>query len=231
MKIYHGTNIEFGAIDLDLCPPDRDFGQGFYCTNIKKHAERRAEGKTYKEGGKITVLEYDFDLNEIKNLNPDLKIKYFEDVSAEWAQFVMYNRLRKENEPKHDYDIVEGPVADDKMFRQFQLFANNQIRLKEFVGSLKFPAEDTHQIVFCTEKAISALLDYNLPARYKIEKQISELSLALMQDLDISEIDAMRLVYSSKTFGKLADETTEFYKKSWQEIYDLLKQELSINSM
>jgi len=55
MKIYHGTNLQFGAIDLDLCPPDRDFGQGFYCTNIQKHAQRRAEEKTFKEGGKITI--------------------------------------------------------------------------------------------------------------------------------------------------------------------------------
>jgi len=227
MKIYHGTNIEFGAIDLDLCPPDRDFGQGFYCTNIKKHAQKRAQEKTYKEGGKITVLEYDLDLEKIRTLNPDLKIKRFEYVSAEWAQFVMFNRLRKEDEPKHDYDIVEGPVADDKMFRQFQLFANNQIRLKEFVGRLKFPAEDTHQIVFCTEKAINALLEYNLPARYKIEKLISELSLALMQDFNITDIEAMKLVYHSEIFQKLSDETIEFYQKTWQDIYELLKQELN----
>ena len=100
MKIYHGTNIEFGAIDLDRCPPDRDFGQGFYCTNIKKHAQRRAEEKTYKEGGKIAVLEYDFDLEKIIALNPDLKVVRFDNVSVEWAQFVMFNRLRKEDEPK-----------------------------------------------------------------------------------------------------------------------------------
>ncbi|GHV28112.1 hypothetical protein FACS1894176_10490 [Bacteroidia bacterium] len=36
MKIYHGTNIEFGAIDLNLCPPDRDFGQVFIVPISKK---------------------------------------------------------------------------------------------------------------------------------------------------------------------------------------------------
>ena len=228
MKIYHGTNLEFGAIDLDLCPPDRDFGQGFYCTNIKKHAQRRAEDKTYKEGGKITVLEYDFNFDKITTLNPNLKIMRFENISAEWAQFVMFNRLRKEDEPKHDYDIVEGPVADDKMFRQFQLYANNQIRLKELVGRLKFPAEETHQIVFCTEEAINALLDYNIPVRYKIEKQIAELSFALMQNLSISEIEAMKLVYHSEVFQKFSDEGTGLYEQSWTEIYNLLLKELKL---
>jgi len=227
MEIYHGTNIEFWGIDLDLCPPDRDFGQGFYCTNIKKHAQIRAEEKTYKEGGKITVLKYNFDLEEIKALNPNLKIKQFEGISVEWAQFVMFNRLRKENETPHNYDIVEGPVADDKMFRQFQFFAENKIKPKEFAGRLKFPKETTHQIAFCTEQALNALLDYNIPARHKIEELISELSVMLMQDRGVTEIEAMEIVYHSAVFEKLTDYSNALYRKTWQEIYELLKQELN----
>ncbi|GHT44100.1 hypothetical protein AGMMS49965_19160 [Bacteroidia bacterium] len=46
MKLYHGTNLKFlKGVDLDKCPPDRDFGQGFYLTNIHKHAEERAQAK------------------------------------------------------------------------------------------------------------------------------------------------------------------------------------------
>ena len=48
----------------------------------------------------------------------------------------------------------------------------------------------------------------------------------LMLDLDIDEEQATDLFFSSKTFGKLADESTEFYKKAWSEIYELVKQEL-----
>jgi len=32
--------------------------------------------------------------------------------------------------------------------------------------------------------------------------------------------------YTSNTYTQLADETTEFYKKDWTEIYELLKHEL-----
>jgi len=32
--------------------------------------------------------------------------------------------------------------------------------------------------------------------------------------------------YTSNTYTQLADESTEFYLKSWQEIYELLKQKI-----
>ena len=221
MEIYHGTNIEFGAIDLDLCPPNRDFGQGFYCTNIRKHALERAEDKVDREGGKIIILEYIFDFDKVVKSNPNLKIKRFDNGCAEWAQFVMFNRLRKEGEPQHEYDIVEGPVANDKMFRQFQQYADNRIKLNEFVRRIKF-REPTHQIAFCTEESLDVLLDYNEPPRYKIENIIAELSVKLMQDRNISKIDAMTIVYNSDVFVQLADENTGLYLKSWQEIYERL---------
>jgi len=223
MKLYHGTNIEFGSIDLGLCPPNRDFGQAFYTTVIKEHAVRRAQEIVRKsKAGKVTILEYEFDFDGIIKINPKLKIKRFDNVCAEWAQFVMFNRLRKEGDPQHEYDIVEGPVADDKMFRQFQLYADNRIKLNEFVNRLKF-RETTHQIAFCTEESLDALLDYNEPPRYRIENIIAALSVKLMQDRKVSKIDAMTIVYNSDIFTQLSDENTGLYLKSWEEIYELLK--------
>ncbi|MDR2970757.1 MAG: DUF3990 domain-containing protein [Bacteroidales bacterium] len=227
MKIYHGTNIEFGAIDLSFCPPNRDFGQGFYTTSIEAHAIRRAQEMVRKlKKGTVTILEYNFDFDEITKTNPNLKIKRFENVCAEWAQFVMFNRLRKENEPQHEYDIVEGPVANDKMFRQFQLYANNKIKMNEFIRRIKF-REATHQIAFCTETSLDALLDYNEPPRYKIEALVAELTVKLMQDRNISKIDAMTIIYHSDVFAKISDEKTSLYLKPWQEIYEILKMESS----
>ena len=83
--------------------------------------------------------------------------------------------------------------------------------------------EATHQIAFCTEESLDALLAYNEPPRYKIENIIAELSVKLMQDRNISKIDAMTIVYNSDIFTQLADENTGLYLKSWQEIYELLQ--------
>lgn len=221
MKIYHGTNFKFGAIDLDLCPPDRDFGRGFYTTSIRKHAERRAQSVIRRtKTGEVSILEYDFDFDEVASLYPDLKIKRFSTICDEWAQFVMFNRLRKDTEMPHKFDIVEGPVANDKMFRQFQLYATNRIKLKEFVGRLQY-VEPTHQIAFCSEQAIDALLNYNEPVRFKIEALVTDLTIALMQNHNLSKIDAMSLIYNSEFFTQLSDERSHLYRKSWQELYQM----------
>jgi hypothetical protein len=225
MKLYHGTNIDFGGIDLAKCPPDRDFGQAFYTTNIKTHAERRAQEAVRKFKGIVTVMEFDFDFEKIMTTNPTLRIKRFAGVSEEWARFVMFNRLRKENAPAHEYDIVEGPVANDRMFRQFQLFSTHRIQLNEFIKNLTF-RENTHQIAFCSELAIDALLDYNEPPRYKVEYLVSELSVVLMKDRDITEIEAMKIIYNSGVFSQLSDYTTYLYRKTWQDIYEILQREL-----
>ncbi|MDR3267475.1 MAG: DUF3990 domain-containing protein [Tannerella sp.] len=226
MKLYHGTNLEFGCIDLAKCPPARDFGQAFYTTNIKAHAERRAQETVRRFKGVVNVMEFDFDFEEIISANPTLRVKRFANVSEEWARFVMYNRLRKENDPKHEYDIVEGPVANDKMFRQFQRFITNRIKLSKFIDSLTFHKEETHQIAFCSEQAIDLLLDYNDPPRYRVEALVSDLSVALMKDRDISKLEAMSIVYNSAIFTRISDYETGLSRKSWQEIYEILQGEI-----
>ena len=39
MILYHGSNIAISEIDLTLCKPYKDFGKGFYLTDIKSQAE------------------------------------------------------------------------------------------------------------------------------------------------------------------------------------------------
>ncbi len=39
MKLYHGTNIDFTQIDLRKTKPNKDFGRGFYLTDIYKQAK------------------------------------------------------------------------------------------------------------------------------------------------------------------------------------------------
>ena len=35
MKLYHGTNVDFDVIDLTKSNKYKDFGQGFYLTDIR----------------------------------------------------------------------------------------------------------------------------------------------------------------------------------------------------
>ncbi len=42
MILYHGSNVAIQEIDLDRCRPYKDFGKGFYLTDIKDQAQRMA---------------------------------------------------------------------------------------------------------------------------------------------------------------------------------------------
>ena len=38
MRLYHGTNVDFSLIDLTKSNKYKDFGQGFYLTDIRSQA-------------------------------------------------------------------------------------------------------------------------------------------------------------------------------------------------
>ena len=39
MRLYHGSNIAIDNINLAMCRPYKDFGQGFQLTDIEEQAE------------------------------------------------------------------------------------------------------------------------------------------------------------------------------------------------
>ena len=58
MKLYHGSNIEIDEINLSLCKPFKDFGQGFYLTTLKKQAESMARRTQLIRGGDRVVTSF-----------------------------------------------------------------------------------------------------------------------------------------------------------------------------
>ena len=104
-------------------------------------------------GGKVVVLEYDFD--EALLDSGALRVKRFDDYTEEWAKFILSNR--NGNEYVHDYDIVVGPIANDRVGRQLWRFRNHDIDMKTLVKNLKYMKGVTIQYFFGTEQAIKHL--------------------------------------------------------------------------
>lgn len=90
MKLYHGSNTDIKVVDFGKCRPYKDFGRGFYLTDILHQAERMAAKTTRIYQGSPTVSVFEFDLEEAKRAG--LKIKEFKEPDREWALFVMRNR-------------------------------------------------------------------------------------------------------------------------------------------
>ena len=118
MKIYHGSYTKTEVIDLDKAKPYKDFGAGFYATKFPNQAKIWAEwigGKTKKTG---FVTEFEF--NEYAYRNENIKVLKFDTYNSEWFEFVIQNRQSGAN--THGYDIVEGPIADDRIQTRIHVF-------------------------------------------------------------------------------------------------------------
>lgn len=142
MGLYHGSNVEVQKPKILTNGFYKDFGYGFYCTHMQKQAERWA---LTKRGNHIVNI---YDYNEDNSLN----ILKFSEMTEEWLNFIVDCRSGK----NHSYDIVEGPMADDTIWDYIEDFIRGNITREAFWVLVKFKYP-THQIVFCTEKALKTL--------------------------------------------------------------------------
>ncbi|MDL2299169.1 DUF3990 domain-containing protein [Bacteroides sp. OttesenSCG-928-E20] len=154
MILYHGSNTKIENIDLNKCFPYKDFGKGFYLTDIEDQALKMAERIAKMRGGNPVVNRYNFD--ECYLANNTLNVKVFNEPSEEWASFVMANRNKKAIHPIHTYDIVVGPVANDTMATQFRIFEDGFISIKELTQRLRYK-DFTKQLFFATDRALKLL--------------------------------------------------------------------------
>ena len=142
ITIYHGSNVVVNNPQIIVSGFYKDFGFGFYCTNIEKQAKKWALAKR----GNSIVSVFDYQPAE------DLKILSFPVMTDEWLDFVVACRRGT----KHDYDIVEGPMADDQIWDYVEDFMEGNITREAFwvLAKFKYP---THQIVFCTQKSLESI--------------------------------------------------------------------------
>lgn len=224
MKVYHGSFTKIETIDLTQCRPFKDFGRGFYVTKFKEQAEFWAgkKGRNHKSNGVVTEFEfitYAFENKKLKSLR-------FVDYTEEWFDFIVLNR--KSEILAHDYDIVEGPVADDKIQRRIDDYLNGEISRETFLEEIKWH-EETHQICFCTVFSLQFLEQIGSGKLVSKFSHISEpIVEKLIVDFGIDELTATDKLFTSKTFSQVTDILTELYLKPWEEIYKLLLDELNI---
>ena len=86
-----------------------------------------------------------------------------------------------------------------------------------------FHGSYTDQICFCTVNSLRMLKKINHKPIIKIEDIGEQIVEKLVIDFNFDEETAVDKFFSSDTFTTLADTSTQLYKKSWQEIYEMLK--------
>lgn len=159
MILYHGSNTEIKHIDLNMCRPYKDFGQGFYLTTIKGQAVKMAKRVSRIYGGIPIISVYEYNESDLKGL----QIRGFDNPTEEWAKFVLNNRNKKYKdfsslECNHDnkYDIVIGPIANDDLVLLFRQFSSGLIDIEILIKEMKYK-KLTNQYSFHSNEAISTL--------------------------------------------------------------------------
>lgn len=156
IRPHHGSNVGIDAIDLSLSKKGKDFGQGFYLNPSYKQALEMAEFKVDIFGVGIPLVS-SFDFDEDAAREAGLSIKVFDDYSKEWAQFVVDNRNNNSDYPIHDFDIVIGPIADDKVGFQIRKYIENEISIDKLIERIKYYGDKSTQYFFGTEKSLNYL--------------------------------------------------------------------------
>jgi len=225
MKVYHGSYIKIEKIELTKCLPQKDFGQGFYVTKFRHHAENWAKviGKKHNTKGFVT----EFDYTESPFAQSICKIKHFDDYNEEWLDFVVANRQNEEKKTTHHFDIVEGPVADDKVQNRIRDYTSGIISKQDFLKELIYH-EKTHQICFCTKVSLQLLKNTDKMRVSKFAHISEPIVENLVTDFNLDEKTAADKLFSSDTFSKLADTSNLLCEKDWTETYNLLLNELKL---
>ena len=140
--IYHGGKEIIRFPEIRTVKYNKDFYFGFYCTYFKEQAERWAT-----RYGRIGVVN-EYSYTPLQNL----RTLVFTSMTEEWLDFIVSCRSGK----AHDYDIVEGPMADDTIFNYVQGFIDGENSRAAFWELAKFK-RPTHQISFHTARALATL--------------------------------------------------------------------------
>ena len=150
MLVYHSSDCCFSSPDVEHSREALDFGKGFYVTGLKEQAEKYA-GRFLKIGkdAYIHIFEYIPDT--------DLKIKTFKSYDEEWLDFVC--SCRKGSDVYKEYDIIEGGVANDKVYQTVDLYLTGIYNKEQALQNLAFE-KPNHQLCFITQKAIDNCLRF-----------------------------------------------------------------------
>lgn len=131
MILYHGS-LEIVEMP-EVRKPNRtlDYGAGFYLTSSAEQAVDWVNRKLRNGAtrGYVNVYEYN------PAFESELSVLEFEKPTEEWLDFVMANRMDRSF--THYYDIVKGPVANDRVYASFALYEAGLLSKHELISELK----------------------------------------------------------------------------------------------
>ena len=151
MKLYHGSDVIVKNPKIIQTEKGKDFGYAFYLTPIKEQAERMAKRKQRINQSKQAIVNvYEWDTSS----KTTLKYKNYPNANIEWLEMVI--NCRTNTKPQHNFDIVEGKIADDAVGETILYVIDKIITVDEALKRLKFQKINS-QIAFCSNESLKTI--------------------------------------------------------------------------
>lgn len=153
LNLYHGSKGGIIGKPAPISRADTDFGQALYLGSSRD----QSFSLVYKEEKpRYYTATLDLDGLRVLDLN-----------GAKWALFVAFNRKDLEDldgsvlhfsckELLKDFDVIRGPIADDKMVQAFGAFTNGYLTLRQLLELLQMYNLGT-QYALKSERACAAV--------------------------------------------------------------------------
>ncbi|MDE5585049.1 MAG: DUF3990 domain-containing protein, partial [Muribaculaceae bacterium] len=87
----------------------------------------------------------------------EMRVKIFDSYDEEWLEFVC--KSRKGDKAYNEYDIIEGGVANDKVFQTVDLYMAGIYNKEQALQNLAYE-KPNHQLCFITQRAIDKCLKF-----------------------------------------------------------------------
>ncbi|GHT01713.1 hypothetical protein AGMMS50276_30320 [Synergistales bacterium] len=141
MIVYHGGYCAVEKPVIRAVKNNKDFGQGFYCTELQAQADKWAR-------------RFDTPIVSVYEYRPPTAadVLAFADMTDDWLDFIVDCRSGK----PHGYAIVEGAMANDQVWNYIADFIGGILTREQFWVLAKFK-RPTHQIAFCVASALNCL--------------------------------------------------------------------------
>lgn len=225
MILYHGSNVEVREPRLLKVQRELDFGKGFYTTSDLEQAAKWAKRTALRLHRKDSYISvYEVDETEMSHL----RMLRFNTPDVEWLRFVVKNR---KGEPiPVDWDIVSGPVADDRTASVIDLYLDGMYDEEETIKRL-LPQKLKDQYTFKTEEAL-VLLNFRGGEPSMTRMRNSSLDYynknviqRIMDKYGMAQMEAARTFLTSETHSMLENADLAMWEFSERAIFDMWESE------
>lgn len=153
MKLYHGSTVIVNKPLVSYGRDNLDFGKGFYTISMQEQAEKWIK-RFISLGKKGIISIYNFDDTDIQK---KYRYKKFPEYNEEWLNFVLASR--DGSKEYLNYDIIEGGIANDKVFNTVELYFTGLIDKSTALQRLKFE-QPNNQICFINQQVLDTVLKF-----------------------------------------------------------------------